>query len=367
MIKISFVLILIVLASTAFAQVDRAKVHFADTTTARAAIVDDAAQPYFSLMLPLEMITKTADSFATNDLEEMRQICRERYQNSVLEFTEQDKNAILWILDGLSEQFSTDYPKLAELEWNFIKIKDSIEGGLPHTRGKYIFLSQSLSRIFSMSKEKVDENPAIEEVVLLNMSSIFVHEQLHVFQRAHPGIFDEIYWNKMNFIKPDELPENAWINEHNVFNPDAPNIDWVKWIVTDNDTSYVWPMVLLKDENPIPRMPHDFLIVGVSLKRNGDKFEIVLDDQGIPSFENLLNIAGYYDGIPLLDRTIFDKEIVFNEGMSTAYHPEEALASLFMTIFSIDRIPAEYIFEGNRDMLLTTKDEYKQIFQKYLK
>ena len=218
-----------------------------------------------------------------------------------------------------------------------------------------------------MSQEKVEQNPEIEEVVILNMGSIFVHEQLHVFQREHPGIFDDIYLKRMNFIKPDRLPDNAWIDEHNVFNPDAPNIDWVKRIVTENDTSYVWPMVLLKDESPIPKMPQDFLIVGINLTHNGDKFEVVLNDQGIPSFENLLDIQGYYDGIPLLDRTIFEKEIVFNEGMSTAYHPEEALASLFMTIFSIDRIPAEYIFEGNREMLLSTKDEYKQIFQKYLK
>lgn len=358
---------ILVIASASIAQIDRAKVHFADTTEAKKAIIDDSVQPFFSIMMPLEMIAKTADTFSTNDLDLMRQACRLRYRSNVQNFTSEEKDAILWYLDELSGQLNGEYPKLAALDWNFIKLNDQIEGGLPHTRGKYIMLSNGLIQFFINSIEKSQKYPNTKNLVMMQVAGLLVHEQLHVFQRYHPGIFDSIYINEFNFFKLKNKPLHPWITSHNVFNPDAPNIDWVKRVIKENDTSYIWPMVAIKDSVEIPKMPDDFMMIGLSLRPDQDSFVVITDSSGLPVYDYLLKIDGYYDGIPLIDRSLLAKEVVFAQEYSTAYHPEEALASLLTTIFGFERLPLNLMFEDNRRKFQNEADSYKIIFQKFLK
>ena len=79
---------------------------------------------------------------------------------------------------------------------SIIKVKNSIENSLPHTRGKHIILSQ-----YWIDKFLENNNH-------LYLQKLISHEQFHIYQRYNPKKMEELYikyWNmeklKKNFLK----------------------------------------------------------------------------------------------------------------------------------------------------------------------
>src|SRR5580693_449405 len=63
---------------------------------ARAAIVDETAEPYFKRLQPIEMAAKTGAPVPGQNLAEQQDNCRKRYQDAVQDFTPAEKQAISW-------------------------------------------------------------------------------------------------------------------------------------------------------------------------------------------------------------------------------------------------------------------------------
>ena len=82
------------LALLAPQEAGKSAVGFLTAKDAADAIVDESMEPYFSLLLPLEMHAKTGSSGPGANLAAQRDECRKRYRSAVLDFTDDEKAAM---------------------------------------------------------------------------------------------------------------------------------------------------------------------------------------------------------------------------------------------------------------------------------
>ena len=159
---------------------------FLDETAARAAIVDDSLAPYFIQFQPMEMSAKTGSPIPKGSIEQQRAETRKRYQAGVRAFTTAETDVIRRTLNRIQPVLAKEYPLVAATPWRFMKLSDSIEGGLPHTRGRHIVLSERILHA-------IVQNAALppERMADLFVIDVLVHEQIHVVQRLHPGLFQK--------------------------------------------------------------------------------------------------------------------------------------------------------------------------------
>ena len=216
------------------------EVSFADLDTGRAAIIDDA--DYFDRMQPMEMEAKTGLPLTTAKLADQRSECRRRYQAAVREFTQEEKAAIRGLVALVDPTVSKNYPLYAQTPWNFLKVASNIEGGLPHTCGKHIVLAESVCQWLLNGQARTRG-----QHVQLDKMELLLHEQMHVFQRAHGDLFDSLYMGQWGFVRAKTITTCPWIVEHQLLNPDAVDCPWVFPILHPDGSSYIWPRCSLPD------------------------------------------------------------------------------------------------------------------------
>ena len=145
---------------------------------ARVAIIDESREKYFSRLQPMEMAAKTGRPLTAKSIAAQRAETRRRYQKGVLDFSETEKSTIRWYTAAIQQKLERAYPALARTPWQFIKVADNIEGGLPHTRGDNIVLSRGFLTWLLRIKEKGPEFSA-----LFDGGTVLLHELIHVHQR----------------------------------------------------------------------------------------------------------------------------------------------------------------------------------------
>ena len=295
-------------------------VTFPDIEAAKAAIIDDSIDPYFSRMQEMEMSAKTGSPIDGETITQQRQNCRLRYQAGVREFTEDVKKVIRKSAEKLYKALHEKYPLFAEMPWVFIKVSDEIEGGMPHTRDKYIVLSEGVCRRFAMVDQSGSERAAS------GISMLLLHEQTHVFQRLCPNFFDSLYIDVWGFIKAEKIEGCPWLDKYQLINPDGTDCCWVYPIKKDDDVTYLWPLVVFAEGDGLKRMPQDFRMIGVELNKDDGIFKPKMTEDAKPVYHNLMDVPEY--------RNIFPQT-------SNIYHPNEASASLFTLIVLLDSMPEE--------------------------
>lgn len=311
-------------------------IKFLDIKAGKAAIIDDSLDSYFSQLQAMEMSAKTGSEISGRTLEEQREQCRKRFQMGVREFSDEEKKAISWCVKGLYPALEQQYPVFAETPWSFLKLSDKIEGGLSHTRDRHIIFSERTCR------RMVKLNQTDPERAALSFGILLVHEQMHVFQRLHPGLFDSLYTKVWGFVKAKQIKGCPWLEEYHLANPDGINCCWVFPIQQGESTIFIWPLVVFAEGQGLKRMPHDFRMIAVELVKSDKGFRTKADKDGKPVFRNLLQVPEYCKVFPLT---------------STIYHPHEACASLFAMIVMFDAFtPKDNLPEARRekmDRLLT--------------
>lgn len=286
-------------------------ITFMDIEAGKVAIIDDSLDPYFDRMQPMEMSAKTGSPITGQTLAEQRAQCRQRYQAGVQEFTDAEKEVIRQSAEKLYSALKPQYPLFAEMPWSFIKVSNSVEGGLPHTRDKHIVLSEGACKGFGMV-QRIDPQRAA-----LSIAGLLVHEQMHVFQRLHPGLFDSLYTEIWGFIKAKEIASCPWLEKHHLINPDATDCRWVFPIRQGGQTSYILPLVVFAEGEGLKRMGRDFRMIAVELVGGDGRFRPKLAEDGRPVYRNLLAVPEY-------------REVL--APTRNIYHPNEACASLFANI-----------------------------------
>ena len=264
------------------------------------------------------------------------QSCIKKYNSSVILFNSNENEIINEIVYDINNILDGKFKKIFN-EIKFIKVENYIENSLPHTRNRYIVLSDSLfDNIFhkySVSKNFLKYNK--------NIRKLIYHEQFHIFQRYNPKLIEKLYieyWNleKMNIKLPKELLE---INRTN---PDALPDDNNHWLFKIEENIYILPLCVYNSSevNDIKNTSNIYIIV----KKNKGKF--VIDDvkEQIKNKKYLVNQEKY--------RGFFGDETANN------YHPNELSASIFEDIVEneTNNYSTNYNFPGYLNMVNFLKD-----------
>lgn len=294
---------------------DSATISFLADDKARNALLDDTQEPYFSTLQPMEMAAKTDAVLAPGTLDEQRKACRALYAKGVLNFTEAESEAISWHIAKLHPVLAKSYPAFASTAWSFLKVSDKIEGGLPHTRGHHIVFSERVCERALASRKSERENN------VMGILELLIHEQTHVFQRTHPGLFDSLYTKVWGFEKMAKVPTNPWLTKHNLSNPDGVDCRWVLPVKGNGQTTHLWPLAVLEEGDGLKHLQIDFRKIAVEVRKDATGFVVITGLSGTPVRRQLEKSAEFRTLLPL---------------STNIYHPNEASADLFAKLVLTD-------------------------------
>jgi hypothetical protein len=304
------VLVSLILAACA-AGVDRGPdVAFLTAEQARAAIVDESVEPYFSLLQTQEMSCKTAAAIDGATLDAQRDSCRARYQSAVADFPPAEQAALQRVVAGVQPFLAEHYPVFAAEPWRFVKIMRGLEGGMPHTRGRCIVLSDRVMPLFTAASVRPEA------------TRLLVHEQVHVVQRLHAELFAPLYTEAWGMVRMPSAPTpTAELAEHQLVNPDGIACIWAFPVTVDGTRILVQPQVILGSDAAVPRMPRDFAVVALPVEKRGDTYQYVAGADGAVRSRPLGGVADYVDAFAPSDEN---------------FHPNEICAELFSRMVTLD-------------------------------
>jgi len=302
-------------------------VIFLDGNAALAAIVNDAREPYFGKLQPVEMAAKTG-AVLSGPLDAQRAETRRRYQQGVRPFRPEEQEVIRSYIVAL-QPLLRDYPRIARQPWRFVKVADHIEGGLPHTRDDFIVLSEFASKSLYDLKRRYPPEQA-----LLRAGSLLVHEQTHVLQRLESARFESLYTRTFGYrrVPPIPLPDDLATNQ--VTNPDGMSCCWL----FPRGRGLIWPFLVFTERDGLHRMPQDFRMLAVSVTRSvdGPGYRVERAEDGRSRVEELMRVREYVEAFPLTQNI---------------YHPNEAAADLFARLVLFDGLTRERLPEARRRLL----------------
>jgi hypothetical protein len=279
-----------------------ADVECLSASEARSVLVSNRQGPYFSLLQPREMFAKTGQQPPADTIKDQRQWVRATYKNAVRDCTPDETRALKGYVSILESRVAPKYPGLFRLPWRFVKVSDAIEGGLPHTAGSVIVLSESMLQSIAATANSNNWQ--------LGVLGLLMHEQVHVIQRDNIKPFEALYKQQFGFRKVSNIKGyTSWLDAHQIVNPDGEDVLWV-WPVPSSDR-VIWPLVILNGDSKTPRMPDDFSLIGIELKPGTKGGEVVAGKNGTPSYHPLREEAAYMAKF---------------RGISSLYHPNEISA-----------------------------------------
>jgi hypothetical protein len=299
-----------------------ASIRFLSQAEARAALTTAAERGYYARLQLPEMRAKTGLALQNVTLEAAREQVRETYGARSEDFSAQEQAALRDVVTGLQTLLRIRAPLYARTPWDFIKVDPTIEGGLPHTRGDCIVLSDAMLAGIVQVHAKGASGPP------LPLWNLLVHEQTHVLQRRHPELFVNLYTQSLGFHHVVFAPAPQWLIERNVVNPDAPDADWVFAAGDASARHWILPVVLLlKLEHA--RMPNDFHVVALDVRERAGGWDFA--DRNMPaSLQELAAQPDFVRAFPVQDEVFHPNEI--SAGLLAAIitgsgieHPEHPL------------------------------------------
>lgn len=304
--RVHLQLILAVVAGWAAAADQGPDVAFLTAEQGRAAIVDEGVEPYFSLLQAREMAAKTGAVIDGETLDAQRDACRKRYQAAVRDFSDAEQAAVRRIIAGVHPYLQEHYPVFAAEPWRLLKVARAIEGGMPHTRGHCVVLSDDVLPGFAGGEGgKVDPQATV----------ILVHEQTHVLQRLHPQLFVPLFTESWGMVRMPRAPEMpAGLLQRQLVNPDGIACVWAFPAEVGGKPGLIQPLVLLGGKRAAPLMPADFAVVALAVEKQGDAYAYVLNADGRPKGVALASVAAYVDAFMPSEEN---------------FHPHEICAELF--------------------------------------
>lgn len=322
---------LLLLAPLPAQETAAASPRFLDKDAARKAIQDETVEPYFALLNEMEIEAKTGRPAVGESAKDQREACRRAYGEAALEFTPAEKKALRWLTGLLQKRLKSRYPRFAAVPWSFLKLSSSIEGGLPHTRGGHIVFSPQVLGFLGKFVAGVPEDFALRTA-----GTLLLHEQMHVYQRAHPKACAELYTSGWGFVRASSVAGCRWLDEYRVVNPDGVRAEWV-WPVKEGEkVQWVWPQIVFAEKDGPKRMPADFRMIAVEVSRGGDgAFAVRKGKRGRPVSHPLGSVERYVETFaPTQD----------------LYHPNEIAADLFAGMVVRDILEGERPRQESRGM-----------------
>ena len=307
--RMVFVSILALALAPSGSWASAAVIRFLSRSEASAALTGSEAQGYYSQLQVAELRAKTGLPLEGAGVEAARSAARAAYGAATEDFTDEQGAALRDAIDSMQPVLQAQAPLYARTPWCFIKVSATIEGGLPHTRGDCIVLSdevlQSLAK--AHAKGRFDRPSGVWDLLL--------HEQTHVLQRRHPALFAPLYTEVFGFRQVEVTPPE-WLRVRRVVNPDAPAVEWIYPVGKDAARHWILPDLELVELDH-PRMPADFKAVALGVHPlSGGRW--TLDDANLPTNQaGLESTADYVDAFPV---------------KGEAFHPNEIAAEMLAEI-----------------------------------
>jgi hypothetical protein len=307
------------LARQAEIQVSAPSVDFLDRAAAARAIVDESMEPYFKLLQPMEMRVKTGEPIGEGTIEQQqRDRCRQRYQKVVEYFTGDEQDALRWYVSKLEPLVAGEYPLYARTPWSFIKLNSKMEGGMPHTRGGHIVLSEDVLAELVQSRKQARDKQDPEWMGLTRLGEVLLHEQSHVVQRKSPALLATLYTRFWKFKHAASVQGCDWLTQHQIVNPDGVDTNWVYPIRQGDNVRWIWPLIVLDSDDTARASFADMRMIAVELEATGENtYKAKVAPNGKPIMRDLISVADYVS--------------VFSPSRNI-YHPNEAAADLFARI-----------------------------------
>lgn len=322
---------------------EKTNIKFLTAKEAGEVLSDTTNDKYLLLLNPMEMASKTGKPLKNNIYKDQLSEIIQRYKTNTLDFTKKEKEVIEKITNKVSPTLLSHYSIFNNYHWQFLKVTDSIEGGMPHTRGYSIVLSESICGYILKSYEK-NELKAIKGI-----EELFVHELFHIVQRDNPNLFDSIYKDKWGFIKVDNL-NCEWLNKHVIINPDGPDWKWIFPLKSGN--RFICPNIVFMEPDTFKKFHNDMKFVAIDVIMKDESFEIKLDSNNKPVMENLYDIKKYND---------------FFAPSHNHYNPDELSADLFARMFFFDyHTDQDALSEEKRNRLVPVFNELRPLFESLL-
>jgi len=280
------------------------KLQFLSKTQSADLIAGPGARGYFDAMHGAELLAKTRLDHGDRPLAELRDKARQYYADETLDFSADEMEVLEWALRSALPSLIEKAPLYARSQWKFAKISANIEGGLPHTRAEAIVLSAPFLKTL-IAPYKSGNNQGLSSF----LTYILVHEQTHVLQRTHQTLFDDLATTVLGFHQT-QAPNDPWLLERRVVNPDAPDNNWV-YPISSSPAVAIFPYLILSRLRN-PRMPQDLQLVAVMATQAGGSWQVQLKD-AIPVVVPLMEVKAYTEAFP---------------NKSQVYHPYEISADL---------------------------------------
>jgi hypothetical protein len=289
---------------------------FLEGDAAKKAIADDAAEPYFSLLQPIEMAAKMKRAPEGADLAALREDCRKHYQDAVVPVTEEERKAVTALIQKVHGAWGTDYPLLAKTPWSIVPVSNKVEAGIPHTRGEHVVLPQELlSDMVRAAKDLAGPDA-------LFFCGLLAREQAKVMQRKDPAAFAALYAS-WGFVHAKAVASHPGLDRLRWTNPDGTDVTWVFPVKEkDGTTTFVQPLTLFAEGDEPRRIPDDVRMGAVTLEKDGEGFRPKLEGDK-PVFRDLSAIPEY--------------GAVWG-GIEETFHPNEIFAALFSAMVLRDRL-----------------------------
>jgi hypothetical protein len=300
----------------------RPRIECLSQQEAQRAILDDSYGNYFSRLQRREVATLTGNTVECTELRLCQDEARRRIADAVLPFTQREEESVAWFAERLGELLGDDFALFRKHPWRFIKVRDTLAAGFSHTRATYIIFSQRTVERIVTARNDPNELDALRK-----MGPLFVHEQMHVFERLFPSRFVPLFENTLGFQQAT-VESHRWLDERQICNPDALNLNWVVSTRQDpgEQPNLFWLRTLLRDGPEIPQMGRDFLPVAVRLTRDGDRFRVAVDADDKPLTVPISSLTEYVARLPI------------DNGLD---HPNEVAAYLFQHVLMKDYLTAE--------------------------
>lgn len=283
--------------------------HFMGHDEARRVLTEGAERGFYAHLQIVEMRAKTGLDLGGEDVEGARAQVEAAFGAATVDFTLEEQAALRDAVDHLQPLLEARAPLYARTPWSFIKVRDTIEGGLPHTRGDSIVLPESVlsSLVHSHASRSPDRAPFAWTVL--------VHAQTHVIQRRHPKLFAKLYTSILGFEHAALPAPPEWVVSARMTNPDAPVADWA--FSLGRGTARRWYLAeILVDHGDHPRMPADFRIVALRLTHHGTEWAYADQVQPAEIIE-LSSLTEFVERFPVRDEL---------------YHPGEIAADLLSSL-----------------------------------
>jgi hypothetical protein len=290
-------------------------IEFLNTDAARAAIIDDSADPYFSRLEDHEMSAKTSSPITGDTHMAKIAECKKRYQAAVMDFTDEDKAVLKFFVEKFSVPLKQKYPVFGNTPWSFIKISDTLEGGMPHTRGAHVILPEGLLARFAMFKLRLGD------ASLPIGGSLLIHEQTHVLERLHPELFVPLFTDTFHFVQAKKIEASKWLTDRQLLNPDGTVANWIYPMTEDGKQTYILPLITFDEPNPT-NLKHGISMIAVTMAPTHDGgYQPVLGDDGNPIVRPLREVTEYVSG---------------PGAEANNYHPNEIIADRFAEVVVMD-------------------------------